>query len=324
MPVRSRLSSTMLRKAFTTKTGILMFVSRFPYDAPRGVLALLARAAPYIGALVFGETAYVTLALPGPVPPLPVAVALFQTWIDIVLTILALSALFLEHLQIAIVLEAGVALAFGVWLNTLHSRVDRFVDRVLFRRRHLAEERLQRAARTLAHAESPRFVDETLAMEAADALSLASAAVFRETGTGYERVFARGWSADECGYFDADDRLVVTLRAELQSVALFDLRAGAQRFPAGIANPLLGVPLVVRHHLSGFVFYGGHTGGEAIDADERRVLEHLCEAGAAAYEHLRAAAIISDANALRAENELLRHDTALLRDIAAGRAAAAE
>ena len=69
---------------------------------------------------------------------------------------------------------------------------------------------------------------------------------------------------------------------------------------------------------------GGHTGGEKIDADERRVLEHLCEAGAAAYEHLRAAAIISDANALRAENELLRHDTALLRDIAAGRAAAAE
>ena len=52
------------------------------------------------------------------------------------------SAKLLEHLQIALLLEALAALAFGIWLKALHTRVEAFVDRTLFRTRHSAEARL--------------------------------------------------------------------------------------------------------------------------------------------------------------------------------------
>ncbi len=399
--------------------GIIIFVCRFPYDRPRGAIAALDRAAPAIGAAVALETIYVTLALLGPVPPLALAVAVYQIYLDIALTIVAicvlamsayasvgserqriipvlaayalfvasrmlyqitraavteqavmfslcammalamialaaavaygivrhrvidvsfavsrtvvysiltgivvgafalvdfLSSRFLEHLQIALVLEAVVALAFGVWLNTLHARVDRFVDRVLFRRRHLAEARVQREARALSHAETAAFVDQTLVDEAADAFSLASAAVFREVTAGrFERVCSRGWAHGDAQSFSSGDRLALTLRAELQTIAIADLRTDS--LPAGLEHPLLAVPLIVRHRLCGFVLYGGHAGGEAIDGDEKRVLEQLCQAAAGAYEHIRAAALSSELSEMHAENVLLKHDAALMREV---------
>jgi hypothetical protein len=87
------------------------------------------------------------------------------------------SAKLLEHLQIALLLEALAALAFGIWLKALHNRIEGFVDRTLFRTRHTAEARLLRTAKTLAYADSEIFVDEALIIEACDALDLASAAL---------------------------------------------------------------------------------------------------------------------------------------------------
>src|SRR5579863_2490453 len=45
----------------------------------------------------------------------------------------------LDQTRWALVAEIGVAIGVGFWLNGLHARVDRFVDAVLFRRRHAAE-----------------------------------------------------------------------------------------------------------------------------------------------------------------------------------------
>ncbi len=59
-----------------------------------------------------------------------------------------------------LLLEVCVALGFGIWLNAMHNGIDHFVDRVLFRRRHLAE----------------------VTIETCDALDLSSAAVFRKDG----------------------------------------------------------------------------------------------------------------------------------------------
>ena len=49
---------------------------------------------------------------------------------------------------------------------------DKFIDVVLFRRRHLAEARLERVAATLPHAASGTLVEEMLVAEPADALDL--------------------------------------------------------------------------------------------------------------------------------------------------------
>ena len=104
------------------------------------------------------------------------------------------SAKLLEHLQIALLLEALAALAFGIWLKTLHNRIEAFVDRTLFHTRHKAEARLLRTAKTLAYADSETFVDEALVIEACDALDLASAALFRNRDGSFTRVLDQGWS----------------------------------------------------------------------------------------------------------------------------------
>ena len=225
------------------------------------------------------------------------------------------SSKFLERLEITLYLEAGAALAFGVALNSLHSRIDHVVDRVIFRRRHLAEQRLHRTARTMMHSESERFIDEALVVEAMDAMELASAALFRRLGDAYSRVVSEGWADDDTSTLAQDDHLVVHVTAELEPVDLTTLRWPDAIVPKGVGHPLLAVPIVVRHQLLGFVLYGGHRGGEAIDPDERRALAQLAEAAGPAYEHIRMSHLTQASEQWMLEKTLLEHERTLLREM---------
>lgn len=217
------------------------------------------------------------------------------------------SSKLLADLRIALVLEACAALALGIWLNAIHNRIDRFVDRVLFRKRHLAESRLERAARTLPHAQACDYIDEVLVTEACDALDLASAAIFRRLGgSTFARVRAHGWNASDASLLEGDDPLSVVLRAELQPIDLTEIHRGGADFPGGVAQPLIAIPFVARHELAGFVLYGGHGGGEALDPDEQRILSRLAQAAAAAYEYVHATVLADETQRLRTENALLR------------------
>lgn len=217
------------------------------------------------------------------------------------------SSKMLDRLQVTLTLEACAALAFGIWLNALHARIDRFVDVVLFRRRHLAEARLERVSRSLGHTESAPFIDEALVVEACDALALASAAVFRRQGDEpYKRVYERGWQPQHVHVLAKDDHLVVNLLAELQPIDLTTVRWSHHEAPSENAQPLLAIPFVVRHDVLGFALYSGHVGGEALDPDEQGVLVRLCDAAASAYEHVNVQNLINEAARLRVQNDLLR------------------
>jgi len=85
---------------------------------------------------------------------------------------------FLAQQQIAAVAEIVAALGMGFGINAMHRLIDRFIDRLLFRRRHLAEVRLARATAGIHHVTQASAIDETLTDEPVDALGLASAAVF--------------------------------------------------------------------------------------------------------------------------------------------------
>lgn len=225
------------------------------------------------------------------------------------------SSKLLDRFQITAVIEAVVALAFGIWLNALHAHIDRFLDGVLFRRRHLAEARLERVGRALPHAKSVSFIDDALVIETCDAFGLGSAALFRrDQGTEFVRVLSRGWSAAERPLLAGDDHLVIHLASELQSLDLAQVRWPHEDVPHGIAQPILAVPLCVRHELIGLVLYGAHVGGEAIDPDERRTLTRLADAAAAAYEHIQAQALASQLRDLQAENAMLAREQRVLRE----------
>ena len=213
----------------------------------------------------------------------------------------------LENVRIAFALELVVAVAYGVWLSALHSRFVSWVDGVFFRRRHLAESHVLRVARTLPHAETVRFVDEMLTTDAAEALGLASSAVFRRDGEGtFVRRHAVGWGELDAKTLDHDDHLVVQLAASLAPEAMADVQWPRHDVPSGLAQPLYAVPVCVRHRVVAIVLYGGHVSGEALDPDEMRTLRELSAGAAIAYDHIAAAELVDKLRALQTENASLR------------------
>lgn len=213
----------------------------------------------------------------------------------------------LDQTKLAIVMEVLVAIGFGFSMNALHRQVDRFINNVLFRSRHLAERALKRLALGLPHAASYRVVDEILGEETAATLGLASAALFRRTSPNrFERTASVGWSAGTTQHLGEADRLLVYLAGEREPLSLAEAHQHFVNFPTGMAEPMLAIPVFVRHELAAVVVLGGHRTGEDFDADEIRLLENCAVAAGAAYDHLEADALRQYAGELQQTIESMR------------------
>lgn len=213
----------------------------------------------------------------------------------------------LDQSRLATILEVLVAIGFGLWMNKLHQQVDRFVDNVLFRSRHLAERALKRLSAGLPHAASYRVVDEILAEETAKNLSLASTALFRRTSQKrFERTSSVGWGKGTATALDDQDRLIIYLAGERESLRLPNIHWNQENLPTGAAEPMLAIPIFVRHELDAILILGAHVTGEDLDADEIRLLEECAVAAGAAYDHL-------EADALREKIVELQHTLTSMR-----------
>jgi hypothetical protein len=213
----------------------------------------------------------------------------------------------LDQTRLALVVDIGVAIALGFWLNGLHRTTDQFVDQVLFRRRHDAERRLTRLAAGLPHASSYGVVDGALVTEPAEAFGLDSAALFRRGASGeFERKASVGWPNAAASALREDDPLLLYLHGAQEALRLSDLRWARAEFPADAHSPVLAVPIVVRHQLTAVMLLGPHTTGEDYDSGEIRLLESCAVAAGAAYDHL-------DADALRAKSDEMQRTIDSLR-----------
>jgi hypothetical protein len=212
----------------------------------------------------------------------------------------------LERQGVATVLNILAAVGLGISLNLLHGRLDDWIDRVLFRRRHLAERRLSAVARGLPHAVTAQAIDSSLVDEPLDAFALSSAALFRHDNGLYRRVCAQGWTDAQASTLDEDDALALRLRTDLEALEPRDLRWPRTDLPDGQQQAIYAVPVVVSHHLEAIALYGAHRTGEDLDPDERRSLRDLAVAAAAGYDHVAAAALRQRLANVEAENAALR------------------
>lgn len=179
----------------------------------------------------------------------------------------------LEATGIGLALQVAGAVVVGLGMSRIHGWVDRLVDRYVFRSVYDAERHLEQIGHALMFAQSLHAIDEMIAVESRRALGLESVTVIRE--------------------FDPDEPLALRLLAGRESID---------------HEQLLAIPLLLRHHLMGYVLYGHHANGAAIDPNERKILERLTARAATAYDH-----VASEERA--AENERLRIEVNLLRDI---------
>jgi hypothetical protein len=193
----------------------------------------------------------------------------------------------LQASKFALVAEICVAIGFGFWVNSAQRRIDNLIESVFFRARKLAEERLRRVARRLAHASEQSAVDETLVREPYEALRLVAIALYLRAGTRYARVAQRAWPDDALPEIDANDSLALELVTTGEPV---DVKAIAWEGAAAIAplQPLLAVPIAVRRDTIGFLLLGEKADGERLDTLEQTAVKELAEAAANAYDHLEA------------------------------------
>lgn len=211
---------------------------------------------------------------------------------------------FTDYLRLArlgTIAEVAAVVAFGLWFNGLHRRVDTLIDATFFRQRHRAEVQLARDAAALPSAPTTSAVAHFLVSEPMHAMMLASAALFRRDHDGiFVREQSEGWGDDDIARLGAeDDPLLMLAQTERGPLSLYDHRWRTEAVPTGPARPVLALPIMVRRELAAIVFFGSHKHGEGLDPDEIKALAGLQTGAAAAYDHL-------DAEALRRENESMK------------------
>jgi len=191
-----------------------------------------------------------------------------------------------------------VALVLGFFFHGMRNRIDFAIDGLLFRKRHAAEMRLQRAAKAVVHVEDPAAIGEYLTELPVEVLDLTGAALFLRSKGEFRLRQSVRWKHAPPERIPCSDRLAAFLSSELASVRIKDLPlrdTGADKHDL----PVVAMPLVFRRELAGFVLYGAHENGADLDADEEQALLPLVANAAVTYDHL-------EAQALRDENERLR------------------
>lgn len=173
----------------------------------------------------------------------------------------------LEQTGVATAFVALAAIGVAFSLDALYDRVEQFVERTVFRKRHLAERRLSEVAAGLPAAEHAAVVESALLEEPVRAYGLSDARLFLHGADGEYRN----------GHATLDRSIALQLQASRHSLRL------AQ------GDAALAVPIFVRARLYGVVLYGAHPNGEDIDPDEASSLESVATAAGIAYDHLQAA-----------------------------------
>lgn len=221
----------------------------------------------------------------------------------IVVGLLALVDLFfsrtLSQSRDGLIADVALALVVGFFLNTMHNRLDRLVDGVVFRRRHIAENHVALVAQSLRHATQPGAVSAMLVDEPVRAFDLQFGALARPIAndtleivqaTQSGLVGARLDGADAlCAYVSSKRRALPVRNHFWQPKALTDVG-----FEAAIA-----VPIFSRDSLDAVAFFGAHRNGTELDGDEIALIERVADAAGVAYDWLRVKELEREIAALR-------------------------
>lgn len=212
--------------------------------------------------------------------------------------------------------DIGLAVILGFSFDALRRRVDAIVDRLFFRRRYNAEERLKRAARAVLHANTLDAIRAFLVDEPHAALQLSSAALFEPTdASGWKRTRAIGWPSGTSDELAAKDTVVLQVLAKQSPLKTSSVLWRAPSLPMGLARPVLAVPVLARQRVVAIALYGQHRSGADIDADEIAEIVRVVDGADAAFDRVEAENLRRENEALarRIEELARRGDTPILR-----------
>jgi hypothetical protein len=212
----------------------------------------------------------------------------------------------LKQTGLALPVDVILAAAVGLSLNLIQRRVYGSIDRIFFRHRYDAEQRLRRVARALANVTDEAAVSQALVFEPVEALGLHAAAFYRASSAGsYELVAARGWPAASPAEVAAADPLVLHLSGTNEALPLETVPHDAA-FPHGAPRPRIAFPLWSRRELIAFAVYSVHKNGAMLDPDEVESIERIAIAATFALERVAATSMHDRFATLQAEFESVK------------------
>lgn len=219
----------------------------------------------------------------------------------VIVGVFALVDLFLSRTmesRLSLPVDIVVALLLGFFFHGMRKRIDENVDRIIFRKRHVAETRLARAAKAVMHVEDPRAVADYLTRLPVEVLDLTGAALYTRQGSGFVLERCAGWKHEPARELTKSDPLVAFISSELACVRVNDVPM-REAPPDRHDTAVLAIPLLYRRELGGFVLYGAHEDGADLDGDEEQALVPLVDNAAVTYDHIEAQALREELRALR-------------------------
>jgi len=190
--------------------------------------------------------------------------------------------------------DMALALVLGFSFNAMHARVDRFMDWLVFRARHRAEEHVATVASAIPYARTSEHVSRLLIDEPVRAFGLSDGVLMRVEPEGtLTLVHAARGRPGEVPHEDAES-LIAILRAQRKPYRLTE------------RHMALAMPLFSEMELDAIAFYGAHSSGTDIDGDEIALIERCAVAAGAAHARFWAAALRERVAELEDENAQLK------------------
>lgn len=190
-----------------------------------------------------------------------------------------------ESLASKIVVYVLVVLVLKMVFEWLHEQLNEACDHWLFRRLHVAEERLYNVADALPSVETLDAIDLRLIAEPVASLNLASAAVFRRDARGRFRQYAEpiGWLGGRNAPLPIGEMPLAELDKRRAAISLPERREGVG---PKTWEPVLAMPVVAAGGVAAIVLYGAHDTGDDLTGEERALLSRLVATAGNAYDRV--------------------------------------
>ena len=249
--------------------------------------------------------------------PYVVTVSIPLRRVTILGLILSLPILFL-HREIDYVREViseSVALPAWVWIliaagtlflmSKVHDIAVHHVDRLFSRAIAETGEQLGNAVLNAANFAE---IEAYLVQGVRNALSLASASVFREENRIFRRTASdQGWNDAEAQVLDPSDPMLELARVH-HPFSVNSEAAVRSHLPKGLMQPICAVPIGDQLRCVALALYGPHLTGNDLNHDERTMLAELADRAASAFMKLseeelrqRIAALETELNIITAQ-----------------------
>ncbi|HEX4513727.1 MAG TPA: hypothetical protein VH054_09330, partial [Polyangiaceae bacterium] len=194
--------------------------------------------------------------------------------------------------RFAVVIEFAAAVGLGLVLHGLQRKLEHAVGRFLFHRRYEAEQRLRRLGAGMLHAESMAPICTMLVVEPAEALDLASNALFLRDESGWFVCGGSfGWEGVELRRLSPDDATILELKGTLEPLWLRDVHDDLFDGFDPERKPVLALAIHTRGRLRGVLFAGAHASSEALDPAEVALLRDVVAGAGHALDHVEAIAL---------------------------------